>query len=85
MENAALLAMASETVEVNDSIADRAKELRAAGYGPFDALHLACAEAARADVLLTTDDGFIKKAARGIGSPLIAVRNPLSWSQEELS
>jgi len=84
LANAVLLTLASETIEVNDHIADRAGQLQATGYGPFDALHLACAEAARADVLLTTDDGFIKKVARDVGSPLIAVRNPLHWSQEAL-
>ena len=83
-DNAVLLMLASETIVVNDHIADRAEQLQAAGYGPFDALHLACAETARADVLLTTDDGFIKKVARGVGSPRVAVRNPLHWSQGAL-
>jgi predicted nucleic acid-binding protein len=84
LENAALLTHASETVELNDNVVSRAREFQDAGYGPFDALHLACAEAVGADVLLTTDDGFIRKASRGNGSPRVAVRNPLSWSQENL-
>ena len=84
IESAALLAHATETVGLNDHIVERAKQLQAVGYGPFDALHLACAEAGQADVLLTTDDGFLRKALGGDGSPLISVRNPLSWSQEEL-
>ena len=50
--------------------------------GVFDALHLACLEAARVDVMLTTDDSFVRKASRGDGRPRVAVRNPLSWSQE---
>lgn len=54
------------------------------GLRTFDALHLACAEAAGADVLLTTDDGFMRKASRGNGDPRVAVRNPLAWSQENL-
>ena len=45
LENATLLALAHETVEVNDHVAARAKQLPVAGYGVFDALHLACAEA----------------------------------------
>jgi len=84
LENAALLMHAWETVELNDHIAGRAGQLQTLGYGAFDALHLACAEAARADVLLTTDDAFIKKVARGVGSPRVAVRNPLFWSREVL-
>ena len=53
LENAALLALASETVEVNDEIAGRAANLWIAGYSVHDALHLACAEASQVDVLLS--------------------------------
>ena len=80
--NVALLALASEIIEENDQIAHRAKALHKAGYGVFDALHLACAEAARVDVMLTTDDRFVRKASRGDGRPRVAVRNPLFWGQE---
>jgi predicted nucleic acid-binding protein len=80
--NVALLALASEIIEGNDQIARRASELHKAGYGVFDALHLAYAEAARVDVVLTTDDSFVRKASRGEGRPRVAVRNPLSWSEE---
>ena len=82
--NVALLAFTSEIVEENDQIARRAEALHQVGYGVFDALHLACAEAARVDVLLTTDDSFIRKASRGDGRPRVLVRNPLSWSQGNL-
>ncbi len=84
-EDAALLGFASQTVELTDEVVARAKELQTVGYTPFDALHLACAESARADVLLTTDDRFIKRASRGDGLPRVDVRNPLSWSQEQQS
>jgi len=40
----------------------RAKELNEMGFKSFDALHIACAERGRADVLLTTDDHLLKKA-----------------------
>jgi predicted nucleic acid-binding protein len=83
-ENAALLALSSQIIEVNDAIAGRARDLHTSGYGAFDALHLACAEAAQVEALVTPDDGFIRKASRRDGSPRVAVRNPLSWSQEEL-
>jgi predicted nucleic acid-binding protein len=72
LENAALLALASENLEVDNSIADRAANLQIAGYGAYDALHLACAEAAQVDVLFTTDDGFIRRASRREGNPLVA-------------
>jgi predicted nucleic acid-binding protein len=56
--------------------------LEALGYGAFDALHLACAEQATVDVLLTTDDHFIKQVARRLGKPTIRVLNPVNWMQE---
>ena len=79
MRTGSMLAQATETIEVNHHIINRAKQLQAGGYGSFDALHLACAEGGRADVLFTTDERFLRKAVRGDGSPLIPVRNPLSW------
>jgi predicted nucleic acid-binding protein len=84
LANAALLALASNVIETDNQIADRARWLHGLGYGVFDALHLASAEAARVDVLLTTDDDFVRKASRGDGRPRVAVRNPLSWSRENL-
>jgi predicted nucleic acid-binding protein len=84
LANTALLALASDAIKEDDQIADRARGLHRLGYGVFDALHLACAKTARVDVLHTTDDGFIRKASRGDGGPRVAVRNPLSWIQENL-
>jgi len=84
LENAALLNLANETIQVNQMTVSRAKNLEAAGYGAFDALHLACAEAAQVDVLLTTDDGFVRKASRRDGNPNVPVRNPVSWSKGNL-
>jgi predicted nucleic acid-binding protein len=84
LETAALLKLANETVRVDQMTARRAKDLEAVGYGAFDALHLACAEAARVDAILTTDDGFVRKASRGDGNPVVPVRNPVSWNKGTL-
>lgn len=43
----------------------------------------AAAESAAADVLLTTDDRFLKRTARKLGNPRIPVQNPLSWIKEQ--
>jgi predicted nucleic acid-binding protein len=74
-----LLSYAGELREITEAEKERAKELHAAGYGAFDALHLVSAEADGVDALLTTDDRFIKKAGRGLGNPLVQVMNPLDW------
>ena len=54
LEAETLLTLASTTAEVDGAIAQRARDLAAFGYGLFDALHLAAAESAGAEVLLST-------------------------------
>ncbi|HSY03155.1 MAG TPA: PIN domain-containing protein [Acidobacteriaceae bacterium] len=78
----ALLAFANERPSLSPGVIKRATSLEGVGYGSFDALHLALAEAAQADFLLTTDDRFIRQAERGLGKPAVAVQNPLNWLQE---
>ncbi len=77
-----LLSLATNTVPLDSQITQRAEELSALGYGAFDALHLSTAEAGNAEALLTTDDRFIKRAARGVGSPRVRVLNPVEWLRE---
>jgi len=75
------LALAARHVELNEETAARARELAAAGFGAYDALHLACAESAGADVLLTTDDALLRKASRR-NDLKTRVCNPLAWVGE---
>ncbi len=77
------LSFAVKKIAIDDAIAVRAQNLVALGYGPFDALHLAAAESGGADVLLTTDDRLLKRAARKLGNPRIPVRKPVSWIREQ--
>jgi predicted nucleic acid-binding protein len=78
-----ILSLAVTSIEIDQAFALRARNLVGLGYGPFDALHLAAAESAGADVLLTTDDRLLKRTARKLGNPRIPVRNPLSWIKEK--
>ena len=82
-ENRALLTLSSELIQADTHVFDRAIQLQAVGYGAFDALHLASAEVGGADVLLTTDDKFLKRASRDEGGPQVPVRNPISWWKGE--
>ena len=84
-EMEALLLLANEVRPLDADIVARAKELETAGYGAFDALHLSLAESGSVDVLLTTDDQFQRKAARGDGSPRVRVQNPVLWWKERIS
>ncbi|MBG1258672.1 hypothetical protein [Nostoc commune] len=52
------------------------------GFKDYDALHIACAEAGNADVLLTTDDRMLRLAARYKDLLQVRVENPLQWLRE---
>jgi predicted nucleic acid-binding protein len=75
--------LASSVIEIDGTISLRAKEFEKAGLQAFDAMHLACSEN-RADVLLTADDKFLKRALK-IEDLKIKVSNPLKWLDEVLS
>ena len=77
------LSLAVTSIKIDEDIALRAQSLVGSEYGPFDALHLAAAESAGADILLTTDDRFLKRTARKLGNPRVPVINPLSWIKEQ--
>ncbi|HET7768385.1 MAG TPA: PIN domain-containing protein [Chloroflexota bacterium] len=77
-----LLGGAVQSVQVGEKEAARAEELTAIGLRPLDALHLACAEAGRADVFLTTDDEVIRVARRPTTQLHVRVMNPMAWVQE---
>jgi predicted nucleic acid-binding protein len=77
-----MLPFATEFRLPNKEVAARARFLNALGYGNFDALHLAIAEHSKVDLLLTTDDRFLRQAGRGLGNPTIRVVNPLDYVQE---
>jgi predicted nucleic acid-binding protein len=74
-----LLSYADELQPITPWVKQRAEILQAIGYGAADALHLAHAEAMEVDVLLTTDDRFLRKASRGEGDPGVLVSNPVNW------
>ena len=71
-----------DVVEVNEKEIKRAKELQKEGFQVFDALHIACAESAKADVLLSTDDSLLRQAKRVSKRLKVRVENPLAWVEE---
>lgn len=58
----------------------RAAALDPLGFRPLDAAHVACAESAGADFLLTIDDRFLKAARRHQNQLTVRVENPLTWA-----
>lgn len=75
--------LASIFIEINESIIIRAKEFESLGLQAFDAMHLACSENG-ANVLLTTDDKFLKRALK-IKDLKTIVSNPIKWMEGVLS
>ena len=78
----ALLSLASVKITVDKYIENRAIELIHYKIYPFDALHIACSEMGMADVMLTTDDNLLRKAARHKSIIKIRVENPVTWLME---
>jgi predicted nucleic acid-binding protein len=76
------LTIATATIDVTPEITRQAKAYESSGLKAFDAMHLACAET-QADVLLTVDDKFLKKA-QTLARCRIRVKNPLPWLEEML-
>jgi predicted nucleic acid-binding protein len=79
-----LLRGAKEVLPLSDSAVERGEELKGLGLRTYDALHVACAEQASVNILLTTDDRLVRAAARNADKLKVPVKNPLTWLQEVL-
>lgn len=74
---------AVSSIEIDQAILSRARQLASAGLTAGDALHIACAESGQVDVFLTTDDRLQRRIAQ-IDPPLtLPVLNPLIWLLEQ--
>jgi len=80
----ALLRGAKEVLPLSNSAVERGEELKGLGLRTYDALHVACAEQAQVEVLLTTDDRLVRAAARDADKLKVPVKNSLTWLQEVL-
>lgn len=76
---ASMLSLAQTKVISNEVIENRAEVLISMGFKLYDALHIAFAEAASADVMLTTDDRLLRRAMRFKNALTIIVVNPVTW------
>ena len=67
---------------LDDKCLYRAKEIEEYGIKTIDAIHLASAETAEADIFLTTDDNLYKKLKTHSQKFNIKIDNRLSWIKE---
>lgn len=78
-----LYPLCSEEVSIDEPILNRAEHIRHSSNIKYkDSIHLACAEAANADVLLTTDIKFMNNSNRI--KTYTKVMNPNQWLLEVL-
>lgn len=77
-----LTKISSVKINFNTAIEKRGLELEELGFNSFDALHIACAESGKADVLLTTDDQLLHRAIVCRKILKIRVENPIKWLME---
>lgn len=71
-------------VDLTEHVIARATQLEHLGLKSFDAMHVACAESAHADVFLTTDDKLLRTALRERDNLYVTTANPLSWLTERV-
>ncbi len=69
-------------VAVDQQTQLRATTIQDLGIRAYDALHVACAERGKADVMLSTDDKLVRLAQRNKDRILIEIANPLVWLQK---
>lgn len=78
-----LYSLCTEEVKITLQILERAEEIRHISNIKYkDSIHLACAEAAKADVLLTTDRKFMNNCNRI--KTYVRVSEPNQWLLEVL-
>ncbi|MCM1122362.1 MAG: PIN domain-containing protein [Eubacterium sp.] len=78
-----MYSLCSEEIRINSAILDRAEKIRHCSNVKYkDSIHLACAEMAGADALLTTDKKFISNGNRI--KTYTRVMNPNQWLSEVL-
>jgi len=64
-------------VPVRESVTRRASRIESLAITGFDALHIASAESAGCDWLVTTDDGLLKKSQRHQSELMVPLLNPI--------
>ncbi|WP_072622382.1 hypothetical protein [Spirulina major] len=79
-----LLGLATGRQEINAAVEERSRQLEDLGFALFDSFHVACAEAAGADIFLSTDDRLLKTARRCGDQLNVKIGNPVVWLIEVL-
>ena len=82
LEIEALLDRADIWIGHDKLIDQRAIDLRKLGFKEFDAYHIAAAEMAACDRLVTCDDNFLRAARRNVAKIRVTVTDPIRLVSE---
>jgi hypothetical protein len=77
-----VLPEAGNIVKLSPAAFTRGAALELLGFKPADASHVAAAEDAAADVLLSCDDLFCRTARHQANRLRVPIQNPLNWLNE---
>lgn len=79
-----LVRFAGHRVLIDENIKRRAQAFLVGNLRDADAMHLAMAESLGCDVLLTTDDRFVRRASHLRPPSVVKVENPIKWFLENV-
>ena len=79
-----LLKTASAYVKYSEKLGNRAKEIEEKGFMAMDALHIACAEAAKSDFFITCDDLLLRKGEANKDKMKVRIIGLMEFISEEV-
>jgi predicted nucleic acid-binding protein len=79
-----LLKIASGYVKYSEKLENRAKEIEKKGFMAMDALHIACAEAAKSDFFVTCDDLLLRKGEANKDKVKVRIIGLMEFISEEV-
>ena len=79
-----LLGIAAEYVRYSERLAKRALEIEKMGIMAMDALHIACAEAGKANFLITCDDLLLSRGKANKGQLKVVIISLMDFVSKEV-
>ena len=79
-----LLKIASEYVRYSERLEHRAEEIEKRGFMAMDALHIACAEAAKSDFFITCDGLLLRKGKANKDKLKVRIVGLMEFFSEEV-
>ncbi|MCZ7383403.1 MAG: PIN domain-containing protein [Candidatus Methanoperedens sp.] len=79
-----LLKIASDYVRYSERLENRAEEIEKRGFMAIDALHIACAEAAKSDFFITCDDLLLQKGKANKDKLKVRIVGLMEFFSEEV-